>query len=320
MLEESAQISHVSSEPMPKNPTLPEPTPEKEDLSFHQQVIAKTLGFLWVVDAALQTQPRMFTKEFVEGVIQPNLINQPPLLSSIINFGISLFNFSPFFANTGAFLIQFIIGIMIYFPTKKLIFRAGLILSIMWGLGIWIFGEGLGNLLTGAASFYTGAPGSVLIYIIVAILLLIPSFISVRRFALVAGLVFLIGGLLQFQPTFFSADGIKSLFILTSSDPIGWVSYPATLLSNTLSSYPTASNIFLALLPLILGIILIFKPSKTVAIVSIIFLIAVWWINQDLGGVLTFYSGISTDPNSAPITILLLIPILIGKRIKVPTY
>src|SRR6201999_1959464 len=43
--------------------------------------------------------------------------------------------------------------------------------SILWSLGVWWFGEGLGGVLNGAASPLNGAPGAVIIYALLAVLL-----------------------------------------------------------------------------------------------------------------------------------------------------
>jgi hypothetical protein len=50
-------------------------------------------------------------------------------------------------------------------------YRLGLALSVMWGLAVWCFGQGLGGLLTGTASPLTGAPGAAVIYLLVSLIL-----------------------------------------------------------------------------------------------------------------------------------------------------
>jgi hypothetical protein len=43
-----------------------------------------------------------------------------------------------------------------------------------------------------------------------------------------------------------------------------------------------------------------------------LFLFVVWWVSQDFGGIFTFPKGMATDPNSAPLLVLFLIPLFIG--------
>ena len=43
--------------------------------------------------------------------------------------------------------------------------------AISWALGVWWLGEGLGSVLTGTASPVNGAPGAVILYALLAVLL-----------------------------------------------------------------------------------------------------------------------------------------------------
>jgi hypothetical protein len=42
---------------------------------------------------------------------------------------------------------------------------------VVWALAVWWLGEGLGGVLTGAASPVAGAPGAVILYALLAVLL-----------------------------------------------------------------------------------------------------------------------------------------------------
>jgi hypothetical protein len=46
--------------------------------------------------------------------------------------------------------------------------RLALGASIVWGLGVWYAGEGLSEMASGHASLITGAPGSALLYVVLA--------------------------------------------------------------------------------------------------------------------------------------------------------
>ena len=70
--------------------------------------------------------------------------------------------------NTIFATIQLLLGLGIAFrPTV----RVALAASVAWSLGVWWFGEGLGGVLSGAASPLNGAPGAVIIYALLAVLL-----------------------------------------------------------------------------------------------------------------------------------------------------
>ena len=70
--------------------------------------------------------------------------------------------------NTIFATIQLLLGLGIAFrPTV----RVALAASVAWSLGVWWFGEGLGGVLSGGASPLNGAPGAVILYALLAVLL-----------------------------------------------------------------------------------------------------------------------------------------------------
>ena len=121
-----------------------------------QRVLQIVLGLFWILDAALQFQPFMFGRGFVEANILANAQGQPFVVGDLITH---IGNFvAPDIAvwNTFFALIQLVIGVgLLYRPTVK----PALALSFAWVLGVWVFGEGLGMLLTGTATRADGRAG-----------------------------------------------------------------------------------------------------------------------------------------------------------------
>jgi hypothetical protein len=278
--------------------------------------IMLVLGFLWILDGVLQLQPAMFTQELSTSVLAANLVGQPIAMTKIINFGIQSFSVNPFLANLGSALVQIFIGLLLVLPFNRRIIKVfGLHLSIVWALVVWILGEGAGNMFTGNASFYTGAPGSVLLYLILAVFLLYPAKFTLRRLPSVAGGLLLVGAALQLFPIFWSEAGVQSMFALTSSDPNGLVASPAQSIAALASNAPFVSNAIMISLLGGFGMLLLVRPSRVIALSAAIFLTAVWWIMQDFGGLLTFPNAMATDPNSGPLFLLYLVPLLIGSTL-----
>ena len=126
-----------------------------------QRVLQIVLGLFWLLDAGLQFQPYMFSSNFTSTYLLNNAHNQPDVVRWIItNVG----NFvGPHVAvwNTFFALIQVAIGLGLLFRRTV---RPALVVSFLWAFGVWFFGEGLGQVLTGSASALTGAPGSVFLY------------------------------------------------------------------------------------------------------------------------------------------------------------
>ncbi len=276
------------------------------------KILGRVLGFLWLLDGLLQLQPKMFGATFVATVLSPNLTRQPAFFHALIAFGIHLFTLNTAVANCAAALLQVAIGVLLLCPAGSKKFSLGLWLSVTWGLAVWAFGEGLGGLLTGSASLYTGAPGAALLYALIAALLLVPEKISSRLSARVAAAVFLLGAALQLQPTFWNAMGTQMIFQMSASDTLRAVNALPNSLTNSLAAHPAAFNWLLIIAPLLLATALLLKPNKLSASVAIAFLFIVWWLGQDFGGLSTLWVGTATDFNAAPLVALLVLPILVS--------
>ncbi len=73
-------------------------------------------------------------------------------------------------ASVSNFLIgalQLCIGMGMFF--RKTV-KPAIVVMAVWAFGVWRFGEGFGMLLTGAASPLTGAPGAVVLYPLIGLL------------------------------------------------------------------------------------------------------------------------------------------------------
>jgi len=126
------------------------------------------LAGLWLLDGLLQLQPYMFTKNFAAQTIAVTAQGNPGWVAHPITWAAGLIQNHAIAANTAFAAIQLALGVGIaYRPTR----RIALACSVAWAGSVWLFGEGLGGLLTGSANPLTGAPGSALLYALAAILL-----------------------------------------------------------------------------------------------------------------------------------------------------
>ena len=149
--------------------TDPPVDPRRRDFRLvrTQRTLQIILGLFWLLDAGLQFQPYMFGSGFTTTYLLNNAHNQPDIVRWII---INVGNFvGPHVAvwNTFFALIQVAIGVGLLFRRTV---RPALAVSFFWVFGVWFFGEGLGQLLTGSASALTGAPGSVFLYGLVGLM------------------------------------------------------------------------------------------------------------------------------------------------------
>ena len=280
------------------------------------KILAKGLGLLWLFDAFLQLQPNMFKYDFLSNVVKPTTLGQPDLIAKVINFGINVYSINTFTFNICVFLIQAFLGLsLLLFPTQRKELRWILILSIIWGLIIWIFGEGLGGIFTGQASLYSGAPGAAFVYILASIILLRQRYISSQYLAKIVGIIFILTSLLQFQPMFWMKDGLIGIFKLSSLDNISIISSTSIHITNLITGNAVLGNTLLIYLLLVLGWALVIKPNVLTSSIALLFLLFVWGFGQDLGTLSTIFKGTATDPNTAVILIMFLIPTILNLKL-----
>lgn len=131
------------------------------------RTIQVALGCLWLADGLLQLQPKLFTTMFAHDVILPSAVGQPAVLSGAITHLADLIAVQPALVDTLFAAVQILIGLGLLMKDTV---RPALAVSVVWALGVWVVGEGLGGLLTGSALPLTGAPGAALIYAVLAAL------------------------------------------------------------------------------------------------------------------------------------------------------
>jgi hypothetical protein len=125
------------------------------------------LGALWLLDAILQYQPVMFTRS-LSHMLAATAPGNPALVSRPVLWDARLVGQHPAAINAAFATIQLLLGLGIAWrPTARVALGA----SVVWALGVWWLGEGLGGLLTGSASPVSGAPGPAVLYALLAILL-----------------------------------------------------------------------------------------------------------------------------------------------------
>src|SRR5580704_4269892 len=132
-----------------------------------RRVLQLGLAAVWLLDGVLQYQPWMYTKAFGE-MLADAASGNPAVIAAPITWDAHLVEHHLVLLNTVFATIQLLLGLGIAWrPTVKVALAA----SIAWSLGVWWFGEGLGLVLTGDVSPVSGAPGAVILYALLAVLL-----------------------------------------------------------------------------------------------------------------------------------------------------
>ncbi len=125
------------------------------------------LGVIWLLDGMLQFQPFMFGKGFSQ-MLAGTAPGNPAVIARPVLWSAAIVGHHPSLLNAIFAVLQIVLGLGIAWrPTVK----PALAASVAWALAVWWLGEGLGGLLAGTSSPVNGAPGAVLLYALLAVLL-----------------------------------------------------------------------------------------------------------------------------------------------------
>jgi hypothetical protein len=150
----------------PRDPARATAIPLSHGARISRRHLQVALGLLWLLDGALQLQPFMLGTGFATQVIAPAAAGQPAFVAVPIHWEVSLIAAHPLAWDVPFAAVQLLIGLGLLVPRTT---RLALAVSVPWSLGVWFFGEGLSGLASGHPSLLTGAPGSVLLYGLLAL-------------------------------------------------------------------------------------------------------------------------------------------------------
>ena len=137
-------------------------------LASYRRGLQITLGLVWLLDAALQYQPYMFTRDFVTQIIAPTAAGNPMVIAHPLTWAAHIMLHHIALYNAIFATIQLGLALGMFWPRTV---KAALAASVVWSLSVWWFGEGLGGILTSPTSDpFMGAPGGVILYAFIAIL------------------------------------------------------------------------------------------------------------------------------------------------------
>ncbi len=277
-----------------------------------RRVLQLSLAVIWLLDAVLQYQSFMFTKGFGQ-MLAGTASGNPGVVASPINWDARLVEHHVVLLDTIFATIQLLLALGIAWrPTL----RVALAASIAWALGVWWFGEGLGDVLNSAASPVNGAPGAVIIYALLAVLLW-PSdrhaaaapFAAARAVGgQVARALWLVlwGSLAYFalMPGNRAPQALNSMIAGMASGEPGWLAALDNHAASLLAHRGLVASVVLAIaLALIAVGVYLPRPAARATVVLAIVVAAVIWVFGEAFG--TILAGGATDPNSGLLLILL---------------
>jgi hypothetical protein len=268
------------------------------------------LSIVWLLDAVLQGQSVMFTGAFAR-MVAATAAGNPAVIARPIIWASHLIGHHPVVANSGFAAIELLLALGIAWrPTVK----GALAVSIAWSVGVWWLGEGLGGLLAGTADPVTGAPGAVIIYTLLAVLLWptdhggpASEAVALRPLGAARGrLIWLVlwVGMACIALAGRASQGLGHVISQLARGEPGWLAtFDRDIAGLLILRGPTAPVILAAVLAVIgAGIYLPPRAVRVVLALAAVMSAAIWVAGENFGGVL---SGSATDPGSGLVLVLL---------------
>ena len=277
--------------------------------SDSRRTIQTVLGLIWLLDGALQFQSFMYSKGFVQ-LLTGVSAGQPSWVASSVNWGAHRLQANMDVYNTLFALVQVAIGLgLLYRRTVK----PALAVSFVWALVVWWFGEAFGMLFMATtpmggfamASPLTGAPGAVLLYGLIGLIVWPngrPGGLLGARGARAAWATL---WLLMAYLWLVEAGGANAISNAINAAPSGmsWLSSVQNSAANGAKGNGVIIALVLGALSIAIGIaVAVNWKAKTFLIIAIVLNLVYWVVGQGFGGI---FKGGATDPNAGLLFILL---------------
>jgi hypothetical protein len=277
-----------------------------------RRVLQLCLAAVWLLDAILQYQSWMFTRAFGH-MLAATAAGNPGVIAHPITWSAGIIEHHPVPANGAFATVQLALALGIAWrPTVKIALGA----SVAWAVAVWWLGEGLGEVLNSAASPAGGAPGAVIIYALLAVLLWpagrggsLAPFVAARAVgALVARALWLV---LWASLAYFSLmaanrapQALHDVISGMAHGEPGWLAGLDHGAARLVAHQGLAASVVLAVVLAVIGVsaYLPTPAARAGVAAAVILAVLIWVFGEALGEIFT---GRGTDPNSGPLLALL---------------
>ncbi len=108
-------------------------------------------------------------------VVQPAAASSPGWVKHLVNDGTLIWMRHPISAAAATVWIQIGIGVLLLLARRGRLSQWAAVVSIAWGLVVWVFGEAFGGIFGSGLTWLFGAPGAVLLYVVAGVLIALPE-------------------------------------------------------------------------------------------------------------------------------------------------
>jgi hypothetical protein len=270
--------------------------------SDSQRTIQTVLGLIWLVDGGLQFQSFMYGKGFIQ-MLTGMTAGQPSWIVHSINWAATTLQGHQAVFNTLAGLVQ--VGIGVGLLSRRTV-KPAIAVSFVWALIVWWFGEAFGMLFMNMANPLTGAPGAVVLYAIIG-LIVWPNerpggLLGVRGARTAWAILWVLMGWLWLIGPNSSANATRNAIDAAPSG-MSWLSSVQDSAASAAQGHGLVIAVVLAFVSVAVGVAvgINWRPEPFL-ILAIVLSLAYWVLGQGFGGI---FQGGATDPNAGPLFVLL---------------
>jgi hypothetical protein len=271
------------------------------------------LGVIWLLDGLFQFKSFMFTHAIVTEVFEPAIHGQPAFIGDPMRTFAAFYGRDLTLWNSLSGELQVAIGLGLMYG-KQLV-KPALAVSFAWAIVVWWFGEGFGGLTSNTLPApLMGAPGAVLLYAIIG-LLVWPTDRSEGRSPAALGPLGDRGGLYFWSGLWVLSAGLWLANVnrakeathgmiteMAAASP-HWLAKIQDSLAKHTVGHGTTIAVVLAIVSLAVAVG-VWTPLRWSALaIGIVLSLAYWLYGQDIGG--PFWVESATDVNAGPLFVLL---------------
>jgi len=268
------------------------------------RALQSALGLIWLLDGGLQFQSFMYSHGFTE-MLTGLASGQPGWLASSINWSAHAAGGDLTLYNTLFALIQ--VGIGLGLLCRRTV-KPALAASFAWALVVWWFGEAFGMMFMTMAAPLTGAPGAVLLYALIG-LIVWPNgrpggLLGVRGARGAWAALWLVMAWLWLEAPSSSANTISGA-IKAAPSGMSWLSTLQEWATKATAGNGLIFALLLAAASAAIGIAVAADwRAKPFLALAIVLNLIYWTLGQGFGGI---FEGGATDPNAGlPFVVLAL--------------
>jgi hypothetical protein len=266
------------------------------------RAVQTVLGLIWLLDGGLQFQSFMYSKGFIQ-MLRGLTAGQPGWVADSVNWAAGIANGDLGLWNTLFALTQVAIGCGLLYRRAV---KPALVVSFGWAFAVWWFGEAFGMLFMNMAQPLTGAPGAVLLYGLIG-LMVWPNgrpggLLGIRGCKTMWAALWLVMAWLWLLAPSSSANATHDA-INAAPSGMSWLSSVQDGAASVTKGNGLVIALVLAATSAAIGIAVAidWRPRVFLAL-AIVLNLALWVLSQGLGGI---FAGGATDPNAGPLFVVM---------------